>query len=191
LVEVAWRIVQPILDAWSAHPPTDFPNYVAGSWGPRAGYELIERDGRHWYEVINREALDRVPLFKGSDPLFQHQVTLALQPRAVSAGEVIVRKGDTGSEMYLISRGAVEVLDGTSQVKATLHEGDCFGEVALLLSGPRIATVRAKTPCDLFVLDQADFRRILKDHPQFAQAVEQIARERYHTSVALEQRPPA
>ena len=69
LVESAWRIAQPILDAWAAHPPEDFPNYAAGSWGPRSAYDLIGRDGRRWYEVIDRETLERVPLFRGGDPL--------------------------------------------------------------------------------------------------------------------------
>ena len=46
LVETAWRIAQPILDAWAQTPPTDFPNYPAGSWGPKAAFDLIERDGR-------------------------------------------------------------------------------------------------------------------------------------------------
>ncbi|HVV69338.1 MAG TPA: glucose-6-phosphate dehydrogenase [Gammaproteobacteria bacterium] len=46
--EVAWCLVQPVLDIWSALPPRDFPNYVAGSWGPKAADELLERDGRKW-----------------------------------------------------------------------------------------------------------------------------------------------
>ncbi len=40
LVEAAWRIAQPMLDAWAATPPHDFPNYPAGSWGPKAAYDL-------------------------------------------------------------------------------------------------------------------------------------------------------
>jgi CRP-like cAMP-binding protein len=186
-VETAWRIAQPILDAWAAHPPADFPNYAAGTWGPRAAYDLLERDGRRWFEVINRATLERVPLFRGGDPLFLSQVSMALRPRAASAGETILRQGEPGSEMYLICRGEVEVLDGAGRVKATLREGDCFGEVALLLSEPRTATVRARTLCDLFVLDQADFRRILRDHHQFAQAIQEIAHERYDRAVATEQ----
>jgi len=52
-VEVAWGVVQPILDAWASHPPKDFPNYAAGSWGPREATELIARDGhgRVWCNV--------------------------------------------------------------------------------------------------------------------------------------------
>jgi glucose-6-phosphate 1-dehydrogenase len=45
-VELAWSVVQPILDAWASHAPTDFPNYPAGTWGPSAASDLIARDGR-------------------------------------------------------------------------------------------------------------------------------------------------
>ena len=187
LVETAWRIAQPFLDTWAAHPPADFPNYAAGTWGPRSAHDLIERDGRHWFEVISREMLERVPLFCGCDALFLSQVSMALQTQAASAGEIIVKKGEPGAEMYLICRGEVEVLDGSGNVKAVMREGDCFGEVALLLSEPRTATVRARTPCDLFVLGRADFSRILRDHQQFARAIEAVARERYLKTVSAEQ----
>jgi glucose-6-phosphate 1-dehydrogenase len=40
--------VQPILDAWAASPPRDFPNYASGSAGPAAADELLARDGRAW-----------------------------------------------------------------------------------------------------------------------------------------------
>jgi CRP-like cAMP-binding protein len=148
---------------------------------------LLERDGRRWFEIVNRETLERVPLFRGGDPLFLSQVSKALRPQAVSPEKIIIQKGETGSDMYLICRGEVEVLDGTGQVKATLREGDCFGEMALLLSEPRTATVRARTACDLLVLEKADFSRILRDHHQFAQAIQEIAQERYDRTVAPEQ----
>jgi glucose-6-phosphate 1-dehydrogenase len=47
-VEAGWQVVQPILDAWVANPPKDFPNYVSGSSGPAAADELLARDGRAW-----------------------------------------------------------------------------------------------------------------------------------------------
>ena len=43
--------------------------------------------------------------------------------------------------------------------------------------------MRAQTSCDLFVLDKADFSRILRDNPQFASAVQQVAKERYQVNV--------
>jgi glucose-6-phosphate 1-dehydrogenase len=46
-VEAAWALVDPVLDYFQSHKP-DFPNYAAGTWGPREAGELLERDGRHW-----------------------------------------------------------------------------------------------------------------------------------------------
>ena len=48
MVEAGWCVVSPALDVWKALPPRNFPNYPAGSWGPRDADELLERDGRHW-----------------------------------------------------------------------------------------------------------------------------------------------
>ena len=126
-------------------------------------------------------------MFRGGDALFLNQVCMALQPRAVPEDEVIIRKGDHGDEMYLLCRGEVDVHDGQGQVKATLREGDCFGEIALLLAEPRTATVRARTACNLFVLGRAEFSRILRDHPQFADSIRHVAQERYQRTVSAQQ----
>ena len=47
-IEAAWRLLQPVLEAWQSHPAVDFPNYAAGSWGQEAAEGLISRDGRSW-----------------------------------------------------------------------------------------------------------------------------------------------
>src|SRR5262249_28486703 len=137
---------------------------------------------RRWIEVITRETLERVPLFRGGDPLLLSQVSMALQPRVAWPGEAIVTQGEPGSEMFLICRGEAEVLDG-DRVKAMLHDGDCFGEIALLMSAPRTATVRARSQCDLFVLNKTDFNQILRDQPQFAAAIKEVARSRYSCTI--------
>lgn len=48
LVERSWEITEPILDEWTKTPPSHFPNYESGSWGPKEAYDLIERDGHEW-----------------------------------------------------------------------------------------------------------------------------------------------
>src|SRR6266481_6936113 len=53
MVEAAWEAASPILEAWKNNPPTDFPNYASGSWGPEAATHLIERDGHHWWSSEN------------------------------------------------------------------------------------------------------------------------------------------
>jgi len=47
-VMASWHIVEPILNEWKASSPSDFPNYPAGSWGPLAADDLIQKTGRHW-----------------------------------------------------------------------------------------------------------------------------------------------
>jgi glucose-6-phosphate 1-dehydrogenase len=47
-VEAAWKIIQPILEAWQSRPPVDFPNYTPGTWGPEDAEALIAKDGHHW-----------------------------------------------------------------------------------------------------------------------------------------------
>ena len=179
LVERAWRIAQPILDAWAATPPADFPNYDAGSWGPAAAYDLLARDGRRWVEIVNRGLLDKVPLFKGTDPLFQQNLALMLRPTIAQPGAEIVCCGGTTGEMYFICRGQAEAVTDSGKVVGTMNEGDFFGELCLLLGRPRNATVRAVTPCDLFVLDRSDFEKVLHDYPQIGASLQENAKKRY------------
>jgi glucose-6-phosphate 1-dehydrogenase len=51
MVEAGWGVVAPILDVWKALPPRSFPNYPAGSWGPKEADELMGRDGRQWRRI--------------------------------------------------------------------------------------------------------------------------------------------
>ncbi len=43
-----WELITKILNGWEKQPQQKFPNYTAGSWGPKEADELIEKDGRHW-----------------------------------------------------------------------------------------------------------------------------------------------
>ncbi len=53
MVEESWEIVTPILDVWNAIPARDFPNYAAGTWGPKDADELLLADGRKWKNDID------------------------------------------------------------------------------------------------------------------------------------------
>ncbi|MBI3211720.1 MAG: glucose-6-phosphate dehydrogenase, partial [Simkania negevensis] len=44
----SWQFFTPLLNYWEEHKPTAFPNYPAGSWGPKEANEMMERDGRKW-----------------------------------------------------------------------------------------------------------------------------------------------
>jgi len=51
MVEAGWNVVDPVLDVWTALPPRRFPNYPAGTWGPKEYDELLQRDGREWRAI--------------------------------------------------------------------------------------------------------------------------------------------
>ncbi len=51
-IEAGWRMVQPLLDAWANTPPQDFPNYAAGSAGPKAADDLLAAAGHSWYPLV-------------------------------------------------------------------------------------------------------------------------------------------
>ena len=73
----------------------------------------------------------------------------------VEAGEVVVRKGETGDDFYIVASGALVAIgsQGTGEgVIGRLHPGEYFGEVALLERTPRMATVRATTASRLLRL---------------------------------------
>jgi len=76
------------------------------------------------------------------------------------------------------------VLGAAGKKHKDLRDGDFFGEIGLIMSAPRTATVMAKTDCDLFVLGKADFVRILKDHPQFSVTLVKVAWERYNVTIS-------
>jgi glucose-6-phosphate 1-dehydrogenase len=79
------------------------------------------------------------------------------------------------------------VIDAAGNTVEVLKDGDFFGEVGLLLSTPRTATVRARSLCDLLVLKKADFSRILREHPQFAESMLQVAKERYELAISVDE----
>ena len=51
MVEAGWAVITPVLDVWKALPPRSFPNYAAGSWGPKEADELLARDGHAWRDI--------------------------------------------------------------------------------------------------------------------------------------------
>ncbi|HLI27989.1 MAG TPA: ABC transporter transmembrane domain-containing protein [Chloroflexota bacterium] len=118
--------------------------------------------------------LRRVPLFAELPAEALAAIAQRLVVERYAPGDVIVRQGDVGDKLYLIERGQVEVTvqHGPAAVEQplnTLHEGDYFGEIALLLDVPRTATVRATTAVQLLALGKADFLTLLGRLPALAQ----------------------
>jgi small-conductance mechanosensitive channel/CRP-like cAMP-binding protein len=89
-----------------------------------------------------------------------------------AAGETIVRQGEAGSSMFVVSRGAATVtLEPGNQEVARIERGGFFGEMSLLTGDPRSATVRTAVDSELLEITVEAFRRFVLANPS---AVDQI-----------------
>ena len=101
-------------------------------------------------------------------------------------GTEITVQGEPGRTFYVIAGGTVEVLDGDRRLRE-LGPGDSFGEIALLRSSPRTATVRTTTDAQLYVLDGADFVAAVTGHAESASQAAIVVAERLGST--LRRRP--
>lgn len=161
-------------------------HYYDYLWDTRKGYDdaaiLEELPGAFKVEfslLLNKDILEKVPLFKGATPNLIKEIVLCLKPCIYTPGDIICAFGEIGIQMYFINKGTVEVVspDG-KQIYATLKEGDFFGEIALLLQQPRNATIRATDYCDLYSLNKESFDAVIHHYPGFEKHIKEMALER-------------
>ncbi len=161
-------------------------DYYFYLWDTRYGYDESETVAElprsirlELLQAIHQEVIRAVPLFRDANPSLLRDVMLNLESVAYVPGDIVIHRGDTGSEMYFISRGSVDVLASDEEtVVATLTEGAFFGEIALLEETKRNATIRTRDYCDLYALNRSVFNEILARHPGFAETVREIALKR-------------
>lgn len=99
-------------------------------------------------------------------------LSLNVEPRKYNLGETIIRRGEIGREMFFIVSGVVEILsDDSLRVLARFHEGQFFGEIAVLLDVPRIANVKAVSEVEVFVLTKDNLKAVFKVVPGAAEII--------------------
>ena len=113
---------------------------------------------------VKVEALKRAPLFEELSKKELTTLASATDDLALDPGTVLCGEGRIGTEFFVIVDGDAEVTQGGKRI-ATLSGGDFVGEIALLTTTKRTATVTATTPLRCFVLTQSAFRRVLADSP--------------------------
>uniref|UniRef100_A0A3P9H6F4 Rap guanine nucleotide exchange factor (GEF) 3 n=1 Tax=Oryzias latipes TaxID=8090 RepID=A0A3P9H6F4_ORYLA len=78
--------------------------------------------------------------------------------------DAVFSQGDKGTSWYIIWKGSVNVITHGKGIVTTLHEGEDFGQLALLNDAPRAATIILREDnCHFLRVDKQDFIRILKD----------------------------
>ncbi|UCF96476.1 MAG: cyclic nucleotide-binding domain-containing protein [Spirochaetaceae bacterium] len=170
----------------------DYYNYL---WESRRGYDeaAVIQDLPIALKTtvalqINREIIEKVPLFQSASEDLIREIVLNLKPVVFTPGDTIVTAGEVGFQMYFISQGSVDVLSADEHtVYATLTAGQFFGEIALLLSMPRTATIRAREYCDLYRLDKENFDRVIQRYPDFAERINELAEKRKAEIEAIQQ----
>jgi hypothetical protein len=87
------------------------------------------------------------------------------------AGDVIVREGDAGKDMFILEDGEVEIFrhhGGAEKVLSRLEAGDFFGEMSVLEGRPRSSSARAANDCRLLPIDASTLDALLREHPEIA-----------------------
>jgi CRP-like cAMP-binding protein len=111
--------------------------------------------------------LANVPLFRACSKQDLRHIARLADSDTTSAGEVLVREGSRGNELYVIVHGEAAVTrEGTTV--ATLKAGDYFGELAVLSPAPRTATVTATTDMEVLIVTARELAILLADVPLFA-----------------------
>jgi len=109
--------------------------------------------------------LKRVEMFIGLSDEMLNKVEALSRQEEYKSGETIIERGSSPDNFYLIQDGSVEIITASSDraqemadaVVVTLGSGQSFGEMGLVDSGARSATVKAETDTKLLVINCADF----------------------------------
>ena len=114
-----------------------------------------------------RRVLGQVPLFQPLDDLELRRVLHVTEVQQYEDADVILREGERGEELYIVLSGEVAVHRGGAVVK-TLSAGEHVGEMALVRSQPRSASVVSHGRSELLVMRRPEFFSILRSQPRLA-----------------------
>jgi len=126
-----------------------------------------------------RDLLRRVTYFETCTDLELRRLIEYGYRQLFPVGQIVCQENDPGDSFYIILNGSVEVFSQrTEKYIATLHAGEFFGEMSLLLGMPRSATVRTLEDSILFVVSHNDLQQLLVEHQELADDIAQKLSER-------------
>jgi CRP-like cAMP-binding protein len=124
--------------------------------------------------------LKSLSIFSDTPETILAEIAHLLVEESVPEDKTIVQENEPGDCMYIIFSGSVSVYKGR-QLLATLKEKDFFGELSLLDTETRSATVKANTDCTLFRIDQEPFYALMETRPEVVKGVMKILCKRIRT----------
>ena len=126
--------------------------------------------------------LREVPLFATLPPQDLQPIAAVAEEHVFSEGEMLAVQGEPGDTMYMIVEGEVHVLGTDEQELAVLSAGDFIGEMAVISSKPRAASLMAKSAVHVLELHKPAFEAILRERPETALAMMRVLCERLANS---------
>jgi CRP/FNR family cyclic AMP-dependent transcriptional regulator len=127
--------------------------------------------------AVDPDRLTSIPLFETLSAAERAQVALYADEVAAPAGKTLAEEGEFAYEFFVILEGTAEVRKDGRAI-AELGPNDFFGEIGLLESERRTATVVAKTPMQLVLMFGPHFRRFEREVPEVAEKVRAAIRDR-------------
>ena len=128
-----------------------------------------------------KDVISHISFFSEIDDLLLGEICLSLKTRIFLPGDMILFKGDVGKELFIISKGVVEVLRDDlpaakqrSAPKILLKNGSFFGEIALVMEVRRTCSVQARTVCEVNILQQDAFDAVVRENPHFARRMNEL-----------------
>lgn len=118
--------------------------------------QLIKRGVEN--SCVRNDSFSKLP-----DAILRRLMPMCVKEEYFS-GQNIVTQGESDPTYYVLRRGRVEVIQenhGEEKTLRKLESGAGFGEIGLLLGTKRTATIKCMTPCDVFVLEKADYETVL------------------------------
>jgi cAMP-binding proteins - catabolite gene activator and regulatory subunit of cAMP-dependent protein kinases len=143
---------------------------------------IVFRAESRW-RVEAAELIDALPAFDDLPVEILNDLAGRVSLKRVRAGQPIFRQGDRPTAFYVVRNGRIAVEEedhesGDVQVLRTMERGESFGEMGLLQSARRTATVRAIDDAEVFEVDKGTFDRLLADSidaPEFAPTMQAMA----------------
>jgi CRP-like cAMP-binding protein len=128
--------------------------------------------------VVDTSRIAAFPVFADLPAAELDELANAMTEVEIEAGAEVITRDDYGTALYFIEHGEADALPDGGEATQVLGPGDTFGEIALLLTGQRTATVVAREPMQLLSLSGQDFDRIRARVPELERSLRRLSVER-------------
>ncbi len=150
-------------------------------WDKQNGFNI----NSHGYFKVTPDRLRAIPIFSDLDLPILENIAGEFNTEIFEPETTVIQEGAKGDKFYITVRGSLQVLKkgpgGIDKKIAVLRDGDHFGEIALLQSVPRTASLRTLAHTSCLSLSHERFSRLVESQPQLLTKLQDSIRKREHS----------